>query len=122
MSNITTSQIHPAPWNRHNWTGEFISVDDTPTSDFTEEDVAAVLEYASTPQDWDGETVGIIRLKDGRIIGWEANWGPTGDGFCADAYGGTADIIFGSDVERVRRYLSHNAQALLRDAKLMEQS
>lgn len=97
-------------------------MDDTPTSDFTEDDVAAVLEYASTPQDWDGETAGIVRLKDGRIVGWEANWGPTGDGFYADAYGGTADIIFGSDVERVRRYLSLNAQALLRDAKLTGQS
>ena len=118
MSNITTAQIRPTPWDRHNWTGEFISVDDTLTSDFTEDDVAAVLEYASTPRrDWDGETAGIVRLKDGRIVGWEANWGPTGNGFSGDAYGGTADIIFGSDVERVRRYLSLNAQALLRDAK-----
>lgn len=118
MSNISTSQIYPAPWDRHGWTGEFVSVDGTPTSDFSEEDVAEVLEYAHTPiKDWDGETVGIVRLKDGRIVAWEADWGPTGNGFSCDAYGGTADIIFGSDIEHVRRYLSMDAQALLRKAK-----
>jgi len=118
MPNISTSQIYPAPWDRHQWTGEFVSVDETPTSDFLEEDVAEVLEYAHTPiKDWDGETVGIVRLKDGRIVAWEAVWEPTGNGFSCDAYGGTADIIFGSDIEHVSRYLSMDAQALLRKAK-----
>lgn len=107
--------ISPAPWSRYDWTGELISADGCDASDFECDDVAEVLWWATTDKtDWDGDTAGVVRLKDGRFAGWEADWGPTGNGFSCDAYGGTADIVFGTTQEAVEAHLSDKAKALPR--------
>lgn len=113
----TTNDINPAPWNRSDWTGELVSVDGCPCHDFTVEDVARVVEWATTADDWDGDTAGIIELTDGRFVSWEAGWGPAENGFCADAYGGTADLNFAHTEASARSYLSEQARDLLRGAK-----
>ena len=134
----TIDDIQPQPWMeaRHGWRGELISADGASTEDFKRYQVADVLQYATTPPGWDGETggvvaycrtsattppgwdgetAGVIRLKDGRFVAWEAYWGPTGDGFCCDAYGGTADLIFGHSQAAVLKRLSERARNLLID-------
>ena len=113
----TIDDIQPQPWMeaRHGWRGELISADGASTEDFKRYQVADVLQYATTPPGWDGETAGVIRLKDGRFVAWEADWGPTGDGFCCDAYGGTADLIFGHSQAAVLKRLSERARNLLID-------
>jgi len=113
----TIDDIQPQPWMeaRHGWCGELISADGASTEDFKRYQVADVLQYATTPPGWDGETAGVIRLKDGRFVAWEAYWGPTGDGFCCDAYGGTADLIFGHSQAAVLKRLSERARNLLID-------
>ena len=111
----TIEDIQPQPWMeaRHRWRGELISADGASTKDFRRRDVADVLQYAKTAPGWDGETAGVIRLKDGRFVAWEADWGPTGDGFVCDAYGGTADLIFGHSQAAVLNRLSERARDLL---------
>ncbi len=116
MTNLVSTNINdisPAPWDRHGWTGELVSVGGCSATDFKEEDVDEVLRFVSTPRDWDGDTAGLIRLKDGRFVAWEADWGPTGDGFCCDAYGGTADIVFAHTPEEALARLTENGRALL---------
>jgi len=108
-------QIYPAPWARGEWTGELISADGASAADFEEEDVAHVVWWASTDaDDWDGYTAGVVVLKDGRYVAWEADWGPTGNGFSYDAYGGTADIIFARSQAAAEAYLSDEAKQLPR--------
>lgn len=113
----TIEDIKLQPWKeaRHGWRGELISADGASVEDFSESDVAEVLQYAETADAWDGETAGVIRLKDGRFVAWEADWGPTGDGFCCDAYGGTADLVFGQTQDAVLSRLTERARGLLRD-------
>lgn len=114
---IEIDDVSPAPWSRHGWTGELVSADGTATDDFTREDVAEVLQFATTPDGWDGETAGVIRLRDGRIVAWEADWGPTGDGFCCDAYGGTSDIVFAATEGVAVAALSDRGRALLESGR-----
>jgi hypothetical protein len=113
----TIDDISLEPWleARSGWTGELISADGASTEDFRKSDVADVLQYAETPPGWDGATAGVIRLKDGRFVAWEADWGPTGNGFSRDAYGGTADLIFGHSQAAVLSHLSERARNLLID-------
>lgn len=112
---MDASEISPAPWHRSGWTGEMISCDGTAVTDFERGDIRRVVEYGSTePDAWDGDTAGIIELRDGRFVAWEAWWGPTGDGFCLDAYGGTSDLLFAATPEAARMHLSEKARDLLR--------
>jgi hypothetical protein len=106
--------INPAPWERHDWVGELVSVGGCSTTDFTRDDVEEVVQYGSTDQtDWDGESAGIVKLRDGRFAAWETDWGPTGDGFCQDAYGGTTDIVFARSEADAFRALTDRGRALL---------
>ncbi len=111
---VAIDDVDPAPWARSDWTGQLLSADGAPTDDFTRDDVLSVLAWATTPSDWDGETAGIAMLRDGRVIAWESAWGPTGNGFACDAYGGTADITFAFTVGAAWRSLSASGQELLR--------
>lgn len=106
-------QIDPAPWSRHDWSGEFISVDGCNASDFTREDVDEVLAWCSGGDRWDGETCGLVRLNDGRFAAWEASYGPTGDGFNCDAYGGDADIVFGRTAAAALSGVGEDSRAAL---------
>ncbi len=114
MINIDT--VSPAPWSRYDWSGSLISADGCDAADFKEEDVAEVLQFVSRGDCWDGETAGIARLKDGRFIGWEAGYGPTGNGFSCDAYGGDADIYFARTEAAALEAIGESARTLLRGA------
>lgn len=94
---VSVESIRDAPWDRGAWDGSFISADGASIEDFTVDDVDHMIAYGETDDRWEGISVGIARLKDGRVIGWEACYGPTGRGFSCNAYGGTADIICGDD-------------------------
>lgn len=72
--------------------------------EFTLDDVAEVIAYGETPDGWDGEVSGVVRLKDGRYVAWETFWGPTGDGFSEDAYGGDADITIAGTLDAAIRF------------------
>lgn len=110
----TIDKISPAPWRRGQWHGSLVSVDGTRTEDFVRDDVARVVAWGTTDaSDWDGETAGIVELHDGRFVAWEATWGPTGDGFSEDAYGGESDILFAATVEAARAALSERGRELL---------
>lgn len=108
----TLSELYDVPWARGSWCGSFVSLDGTPATDFTEPDIARLVAYGSTDDDWDGESAGIVQLKDGRFVSWESTWGPTGSGFHGDAYGGDADIWFGATDEIVRRQISERGREL----------
>lgn len=90
------------PLGRSSWHGRLLSVDGTSAADFADDDVAEVLCAGETnPRDWDGDCAAVFRLADGRFVAYETNWGPTGSGFCEDAYGGNADLFFGATAEAV---------------------
>ena len=97
----TLPRIHP--FCRGQWHGRLLSVDGTDTTDFIDRDnePAEVIAAADTGAGWDGDAAGVARLTDGRFVAWDCGWGPTGDGFSEDAYGGEADIYFGATEEAV---------------------
>lgn len=77
------------------WTsGGFNTVDESKVGPFGKEDVAEVLYGGSSGDGWDGWEAAVIRLKDGRLVAWASFYGPTGDGFHEDAYGGDAEVWF----------------------------
>jgi len=80
------------------WERNLRSLDDTPASEFRADDIAEVLYQGDTGDDWDGKAAAVFRLKDGRLVAYETFWGPTGDGFNEDAYGGDAELVFASDL------------------------
>lgn len=63
-----------------------------------------VAQYESDESQWDGDVAAVVRLNDGRYVSWETFWGPTGDGFSEDAYGGEADIHFANDLDTIVRF------------------
>lgn len=83
--------------------GEYVSLDGTTAGPIQEEDVEAVLYHGDTGDAWDGVEAAILKLKDGRFVGYETWWGPTGSGFSEDAYGGDAKLCFGADLDTVAR-------------------
>lgn len=87
------------PWNRGKWSGQLLTFDDTSTTDFGKNDIAKVLAVNNTGDGWDGTGAAVVQLKDGRWVTWESMWGPTGDGFSEDAYGGDTNIFFASSIE-----------------------
>lgn len=111
---IEIDSIGDAPWSRHDWRGEFISVDGASTADFARCDVASVVAYGDSGPGWDGESAGIVRLNDGRVIAWESDWGPTGSGFCCDAYGGDANIICAMTVGAALPHISEKRRELMK--------
>jgi hypothetical protein len=63
-----------------------------------------VAQDESDPDDWEGTVVAVVKLKDGRFMSWESFWGPTGDGFHEDAYGGDADVHFAATLGEIIRF------------------
>lgn len=102
------------PWDRYSWHGEFVSLDGAATGDFTRDDIDALLAYGTSGDEWDGETAGIVRLKDGRFVSWESSYGPTGDGFSEDAYGGDTDIWFATTAGTALEKISECGREILR--------
>lgn len=96
---INVAGIEPCPFGTlTSWEGKYISLDDAPAGQIEESDVEKVLYYGNTGDSWDGSSSCIMRLKSGVYVGFESCWGPTGDGFHADAYGGDTDIYFARDL------------------------
>lgn len=109
--NLVGNQI---PWERYNWDGELLSFDDTPTTDFNPEDLKNVFAADNDGGGWDGFAAAIVQLKDGRWVAWESFWGPTGSGFCCDAYGGDSNIYFAKTLLDAAKFgLSESARNLL---------
>ena len=94
------------PWapRPRSWHGHLRGVDGASAADFTEEDVAEVIAAGCTGEGWDGEVAAVLRLHDGRFVAYESWWGPTGSGFCRDAYGGQADVIFAPSLDSAIRW------------------
>lgn len=96
------------------WHGHVVSVDGTPTGPFAEADLDKIIFAGATDEGaWDGECAAVVLLKDGRYVAWETTWGPTGDGFSEDAYGGDADVYFASTLDAaVNMGLTQEGRAL----------
>lgn len=81
-------------WENRGWDDTRSSVGDANTDPPDVEDIDEVLYQGDTGDDWDGTAVFVAKLKDGRYMAYETSWGPTGDGFSEDAYGGDAEVWF----------------------------
>lgn len=96
------------------WHGRWIVHGGVSDADFTAGDVAEVIASATTPDAWDGFSAAVLRLTDGRFVSFESFYGPTGSGFCDDAYGGDADIHVAPDFDTIVRFgLTDEGRALL---------
>ena len=121
MSNQLTIRVTPfKDWGddpgsfSSSWQREYHSLDGTATDEFRAQDIDEVLYQADTGDDWDGKAAAVFRLKDGRLIAYETFWGPTGDGFNEDAYGGNATLEFASELRLlVNSALTDEARRLL---------
>jgi len=82
-----------------NWHGSFMSDEDLPTT-LEEKEIEEVLWSFDSGPDWEGDCAAIVKMNDGRYITWESWWGPTGDGFHEDAYGGDSDIHITKDLKK----------------------
>lgn len=91
------------PTNREDWHGRLISLDGTSAADFTDADVAEVVAAGDDGDEWDGSVAAVLRLNDGRYVSFETFYGPTGNGFSEDAYGGDADLNFAADLATATR-------------------
>jgi hypothetical protein len=89
---------------RRNWHGSLVSVDGTSTTDFGEEDLDKVICSGRSGGYYEGDVACVFLLKDGRYVAFETFYGPTGNGFSRDAYGGNADIHFASSFEAAARF------------------
>ena len=101
------------PWDRYEWTGEWVSLNGCPAGEIFERDVAHYLIDAQEGDRWDGCGVCIVRLHDERYAAWECFYGPTGSGFCRDAYGGNADVWFAHDPREFYGYFTDEARAIM---------
>lgn len=86
------------------WHGYAQSFDGTDCSLFEFTDIADLQLHACWGDEWDGNCAAVFRLHDGRWVAFETFYGPTGDGFYEDAYGGDADLTFGSTIDSVLRF------------------
>ena len=111
---INPDECSETPLDRGSWDGRLISLDGASTDDFVDTELDEILAYGETAPGWDGNAAGVLRLKDGRFVAWESDWGPTGSGFSADAYGGTADIAFAHTPGKCLEYLSEKSRELLK--------
>lgn len=108
---------HEIPWPtdpNKGWAGETVSADGASQAHFHRSRVIEVIAYRDTGSDWDGTAIGIVRVNDGRYVGWESVWGPTGSGFYCDAYGGDAVVIFAMSLEALLKHFTDKGRDLYR--------
>lgn len=100
--------VHPwgdDPEKPSSWDGCVRSIDDASTEWATLADVDEVVaQFNDDADEYDGECAAVVRLKDGRFMSWATFWGPTGDGFHEDAYGGDAEIFYAPTLEAIQRW------------------
>lgn len=118
-----THIMQECPWNRdwHNdanlladetgstWNGKFVDVDvDQELYPATDNIFpSAIDEIIAIDPD---EYVALIRLKDGRWIGWESWSDVTGSGFQGDAYGGNLDVWVARSARPIIALISERAR------------
>lgn len=91
------------PFTAGVWGHNLTSLDGTAATDIVADEVAEVVASGvDNPDAWDGDVAAVLRLKDGRFVGYETTWGPTGSGFNKDAYGGDATLFFGASLDVVK--------------------
>jgi hypothetical protein len=108
--------VRPAPWARSDWRGSFIAVGApaiAEITDLTRDDILRLVCWSGADDRWEGDTAGVAQLRNHAFVAWEASYGPTGDGFNRDAYGGNADIFFGATPRMSASMLSPAALELL---------
>lgn len=109
MNKLPWKLIDP-PWGEID--GARVSVDGTPVSVIEEHDVARWLAYGDGD---DGmREVCLVQLEDGRFVGWVTWDDVTGSGFHGDAYGGDAELYFGSTAESVLRHIPEQDRETLK--------
>ena len=87
------------------WHGRTIAIDGASTDGVTDASlVAEVIAEYNSGEMWDGEVAAVVRLTDGRFVSWETFYGPTGDGFSEDAYGGDADLFVAPTYDAIVRW------------------
>ena len=97
---IDPQEFREAPWDACSWRGMTGTIGGLSDKSIpTAKDVADVLFYFETPDGWDGDVWALVRLRDGRLCAWQSWWGPTGSGFCEDAYGGDAVVYFSNEAD-----------------------
>ena len=102
------------PFNTYSWHGGFHGWEGCDDSPFTEDDVAEVIAVGESGDEWDGSCAALMRLHDGRFACYSTFYGPTGDGFCDDAYGGDAEVwLARTQDEAVRFCLGREGRRLL---------
>jgi hypothetical protein len=102
---MVNKQIGISPFSRGEWTGEARTVGDVASDhEWTEDDIDEVIGYDEDDDKWDGTCAGVVKLKDGRYVAWESWWGPTGDGFSMDAYGGNSDFTIAATLDEAVRF------------------
>lgn len=92
------------PFTRYTWHGRLVSIGGAATTDFTADDVEEVVAEGVHEKGYDGSVAAVLKLKDGRFVTYETFWGPTGNGFSEDAYGGDADLHFAATFEDAVRW------------------
>jgi len=96
------------------WRGTIEALDGCDTTAPSVLDVTDALIAEDDAAEWDGNSCALLTLADGRFMAWETTWGPTGDGFSEDAYGGDATIYVARDRALIARMgLSDAARAAL---------
>lgn len=112
---MSVELVTPNPFFKNPDYGEVKVFGDVSDSiNFTYDDIEEIVCQGSTDgNDWDGEVAAVVKLRDGRYVAWETFWGPTGDGFSEDAYGGDADIVIAATAEDAIRFgLTNNGRRL----------
>lgn len=109
---MTADDLRLMPWSESpgadeyggGWSGGgFVSLDRTEVGPVSKSDVAEIIHYYQSPDNWDGNEIAVMQLKDGRFVAYETWWGPTGNGFSEDAYGGDSNLYFASSLDTILR-------------------
>ena len=102
-AHVSNWYLTPFDLDEHSWHGRHESLDGAPAGPISEDDVAGgiALYYGDEGNVWDGQVACIFMLNDGRYVAFETFYGPTGNGFSEDAYGGDANIAFANSLETV---------------------
>jgi hypothetical protein len=102
MPNVTENDIEVInPWNAATWDETLLTVDNASTKLPEISELQEILYQGSSGDEWDGTAVFVAKINDGRYMAYETFWGPTGDGFSEDAYGGDAEVWFGYNFKKL---------------------
>lgn len=111
---IGPDEIGLPPWQRYSWHGQFVSLDvPQPTN---RPSLSWMIPAALPSQSLLGVSPYVTtRATSSRVksCAGQTWWGPTGSGFCDDAYGGDTDIWFAHDADTLLLRITESARELL---------